>query len=158
MWQTKVEDVCRTSPMRSLVIHQNTPLDVAIERFAADDELHGIFLIDDHGRLVGVINNHSLLQWARLRFRLPSGALGLSLSQVRRLVLADIMQDLVMAGSEEAVVRLNDTVGEAIAKMSLYNLLDIPVVDDQGRIVNDLRLSEILSFAVHAPAAVEKAE
>ncbi len=141
--------------MRSMVIHYNTPLDVAIERFAADDELHGIFLMDDNGRLVGVINNHSLLQWARLRFRLPSGALGLSLSQVRRLVLADIMQDLVMPGSDEAVVRMSDTIADALAKMSNYNLLDIPVVDDHGRIVNDLRLSEILSFAVRAPAAAE---
>lgn len=158
MWQTTVADVCRTSPMRSLVIHQNTPLDVAIERFAADDELHGIFLTNDSGQLVGVINNHSLLQWARLRFRLPSGAPGLSLSQVRRLVLADIMQDLVMAGSGDAVVRLDDTIADAMAKMSTYNLLDIPVVDDHGRIINDLRLSEILSYAVHAPETMTPVE
>lgn len=148
MWQTKVEAVMKYTTMRALVLHRNTPLDVAIEKFVEGDETRAIFLVDNNGRLVGVINNHSLLQWARLRFGSSAGAGMLSLSHVRRLVMADVMADLALPGSEEATVSLDDTLAEAVDKMSQYNLLDIPVIDRDGRIVNDLRLSEILSFAM----------
>ena len=42
-------------------------------------------------------------------------------------------------------------VADALHKMTYYQLTDIPVVDDQGRVINDLRLSEILTFML-APA------
>ena len=148
MWQTKVEEAMKYTTMRALILHKETPLDVAIEKFVTGDETRAIFLVDGSGRLVGVINNHSLLQWARLRFGESAGVKNLSLSHVRRMVMADVIADLALPGSEDATVSVDDTLAEAVDKMSQYNLLDIPVIDRDGRIVDDLRLSEILSFAM----------
>ena len=35
---------------------------------------------------------------------------------------------------------------DALQKMTYHKLADIPVLDANGRIVNDLRLSEILAY------------
>jgi len=42
----------------------------------------------------------------------------------------------------------DDALDTALNRMARYGLTAIPVVDEQGRVVNDLRLSEILAFAL----------
>ena len=75
--------------------------------------------------------------------QVPAGE-PLSRGQMRRLLKAERAADLAAAGSEEAAVHLDETVADALQKMTYDGLTDIPVVDADGRIVNDLRLSEIL--------------
>lgn len=135
--------------MRALVVGKATPLEVAIQQFAADT--HGrraIFVTDENGRLQGVVNNHDLLHWARLRLDLPHMDVTLPIGKIRRLMSAETILDLAVPGSENTAVSLDNTLAETVNKMARYNLEDIPVLDENGRVVNDLRLSEILSFAL----------
>ena len=67
MKNTKIAAASQQSPMGALLLPADTPLAEAIGRFASDPTLHGIFLVDNAGRLAGVINNHDLLDWARRR-------------------------------------------------------------------------------------------
>ena len=136
--------------MRALVCGMKTPLEVAIEQFAADE--HGrraIFVVDEDGRLRGVVNNHDLLHWARLRLDVPHKDVKLPIGKLRRLMSAETILDLAVPGSEKTAVPLNETLANTINQMALYNLEDIPVLDENGRVVNDLRLSEILSFVLN---------
>ncbi len=148
MKNMSIELVCQQSTMQGLIVSQEMPLEEAIQKFANDPGLHGIFLVDDSECLVGVINNQDLLDWARLKFHLPPRDLPLSVGKVRRLVSAQWTKDLAVPDSHEMSIRLHDTLADALKKMARYNLEDIAVVDEVGHIVNDLRLSEVLIFAL----------
>lgn len=134
--------------MQALVVRDDMPLAAAIARFAHDLQLRGLFLTDGDGRLTGVINKQDILNWVRLSLALPPQTQAPAMTQVRRLVMAETVGHLAAAGSAETAVCLHDTLATALDRMTQYNLTDIPVVDDDGRIVNDLRLSEILAFVL----------
>jgi CBS-domain-containing membrane protein len=132
--------------MQALVVQQDMPLAEAVRQFATNHALRGIFLIDEMQQLVGVVNKLDLLRWVGMQLDEPPAGEPISVGEMRRLVTAQKVADLAATGSGQAAVRLDETVADALRKMTYYQLADIPVVDDEGRVVNDLRLSEILTF------------
>ncbi|MBE2202424.1 MAG: CBS domain-containing protein [Anaerolinea sp.] len=146
MQTVTVAEVCQTPKVQALVVSRKMPLAEAIWHFVQDHDLRGIFLTDENGRLVGVVNKQDLLAWVRLELSLATETL--SAAQVRRVVLAETVGDLARADSAETAVTLHDTLATALNKMVRYNQTDIPVVDGDGRIVNDLRLSEVLAYVL----------
>ncbi|MCB0161978.1 MAG: hypothetical protein KDD83_27760, partial [Caldilineaceae bacterium] len=58
------------------------------------------------------------------------------------------ISDLAAAESRQMSVKLTDTLAQALDTMSRYDLEDLAVTDEDGRVVNDLRLSEVLAFAL----------
>ena len=140
MKETPINLVCQQSTMQGLIVPEDMPLEEAINQFASDPGLHGIFLVDDNQRLVG--------DWARLKFHLPPKGNPFSVGKTRRLMSAKTAKDLAMVDSHQMAVRLTDTLADALIKMEQYNLEDIAVVNNEGHIVNDLRLSEVLIFAL----------
>ena len=138
--------------MGALVLPSATPLDEAIRRFASDPSLHGVFLVDAKGLFCGVISNQDLLDWARLQFDLLSRDYMLPVGKVRRLLTAKTVGDLALPDSSKMATRLDDTLASALFVMSEYGLEDIAVIDEAGRIVNDLRLSEVLNYALQIGA------
>ncbi len=146
MHTISVAKVCRTSKLHALVAPRNMPLTEAIQRFVEDINLRGIFLVDETGRLTGVLNKHDLLNWVRVAFPLPAEGPYPLRAELRRAVMAETAQDLARPDSVETAVTLQDSLAVALQKMVRHNLVDIPVLDESGRIVNDLRLSEILAY------------
>lgn len=148
MKTVQVAEVSRQTPLQSLIAHSEMPLSRVVHEFAGDHHLHGIFLVDDQERLVGIINNQDLLQWARLHLDLPLPVSSVTLGQVRRLVMAHRARDLARPGSREAAVFEDDTLETALTRMAQHNLTAIPVLDGAGRVIDDLRLSEILAVTL----------
>jgi hypothetical protein len=72
----------------------------------------------------------------------------LPVGKVRRLLTAQTIGDLALPDSKLMAVHLEDTVEDALLKMANYELEDIAVLDDDDRVVNDLRLSEVLKIAL----------
>ena len=149
MKKTPVEKVSQISTMKALVLPEDTPIEEAIDRYASNQGQHGIFLTDSNGRLTHVVNNSDILDWARLQFDLVPGSLPWPVGKVRRLLSAKIIAHLAVPNSKTMAVHLDETIDEALKKMAQYDLEDVAVVDDDYRIVNDLRLSEVVSFALH---------
>jgi CBS-domain-containing membrane protein len=147
MKKTSVAEVSALSTMKALVLPERTPLTEAIDRFASNEGQHGIFLTGDDGRLSGVVNNEDLLDWARLQFDVMPGD-PLPVGKVRRLISATTIADLAGRNSARMSVRVNETISDALVRMASFELEDIAVLDNEGRVVNDLRLSEVLSFAL----------
>lgn len=152
MQSITVAKVCETSKMQALVVPHTMPLAEAIWHFAQNHDLRGIFLTDDDERLVGVVNKQDLLDWVRVELALPPQTQSPSLAQVRRVVMAESVGDLAQPDSAETAVALHDSLADALNIMTRYNMADIPVVDAHGRIVNDLRLSEVLAFVLGSGA------
>lgn len=148
MHSVPVAEVSSRSKMQALVVHRDAPLAEAVHQFAANHLLRGIFLIDEEGQLAGVINTQDLLHWVSMLLEKPITREPMSVSKMRRLVSARRMADLAAPGSENAALRLEDTLADALDKMIYFNLTDMPVIDDNNQIINDLRLSEILDFVL----------
>ena len=147
MKNTPVAEVSAQSTMKALVLPERTPLTEAIDRFASNEGQHGIFLTGDDGRFSGVVNDEDLLDWARLQFDVMPGD-PLPVGKVRRLISATTISDLAGRNSARMSVRVNETISDALVRMASFELEDIAVLDEEGRVVNDLRLSEVLSFAL----------
>lgn len=146
MQTVPVADVCAQSDMQALVVEGDMPLATAVHLFATDHNLRGIFLTSEDGRLTGVVNKQDLLHWVSLQLDMAAGGEPLTVGQMRRLVGAQRVADLATPGSAGAAVSLDETLADALRRMATYKLSDIPVVDGDGRVVNDLRLSEILAY------------
>ncbi len=149
MRTTPIEKVCEQSPMQALMIDGDVPVVDVIDQFAAAHGRYSIFIVDADKRLTAVVSNSDLLAWAKLYFDLIPPEKPLPVGRVRRLLQARTVSDLALPDSRQMAVRLDDTVATAIETMATYGLEDIAVVDTDGRVVNDLRLSEVLSFALH---------
>ena len=144
-----VSEVCENSEMHALIVDKDLPLVDAVQQFAMKLDLRGIFITNEDGRLEGVINKQDLLHWVGLQLNQKSAGKPMTVGRMRRLVNAKKVVDLAARGSENTALRLNDTLADALHKMTSFNLADVPVVDDDGRIINDLRLSEILLYMVN---------
>jgi CBS-domain-containing membrane protein len=148
MQTVPVAEVCKQSTMQAMVVDRDAPLAEAVRQFASNHDLRGIFLVDEQGQLAGVINKQDLLHWVSMLVEKPISREPMSVGQIRRLVNARRMADLAAPGSENAALRLEETLAEALQKMTYFNLSDMPVVDENNQIINDLRLSEILAYVL----------
>ncbi|MDH3886631.1 MAG: CBS domain-containing protein, partial [Desulfobacterales bacterium] len=105
-----IADVSATSGMQALVVEGDMPLADAVRQFATNHDLRGIFLAGENGLLTGVINKIDLLNWVSMQQdQLPAGE-PLNRGQMRRLLNAKRVADLAAVGSEQAAVRLDETI------------------------------------------------
>jgi CBS domain-containing protein len=123
-------------------------LDQLIKDLAADDSLRGVFVVDGTRRLIGVLNRRNLLDWVRIQLGIPLQLDTLVLATVRRIVSAGKVGDLLESGSEVAAVTMEDCLADALDKMTKFNLVDIPVINEAGQVIGDLSISEVLSYVL----------
>ena len=144
-----VKDVCDPMQTLSVIVYADEPLEDVLRRFSEKSWLRGIFVINRARRLLGVITRSDLLLWAQVR-------LGTALhvpfpSRDRLLRLADLVRagtarDAIHPDSQEVAVQADDPLDRALRLMLEMDLIAIPVVDDEGRILGDLTLSRVLRY------------
>ena len=71
MQSVPVAEVCKQSEMQAMIVNRDAPLAEAVRQFASNDDLRGIFLIDEMGELAGVINKQDLLHWVSVLLHKP---------------------------------------------------------------------------------------
>ena len=145
---TTIREIAEASPTAALLLPATMPLDEAIAQFAADHTAHNIFLVDEQNHLVGVINNRALLNWSRLQFDQSPREAHLPVGLVRQILNAQTIGDLAIPDSYQLAISMDDSLFEAFNKMSKNDLEVIAVIDEEGTIINDLRLSEVLKAAL----------
>jgi CBS-domain-containing membrane protein len=138
----------------SLITSPEDEFSDVVRRFAEQPELRGIFIADEECHLLGVITRRDLLDWARVQL----GAAFYAEKEdwlkedVRlfELMRASNPQEIARPDSAEAAAKLDDPLSEALRKMIVLDLICLPVVDDQGIIIGDLKFTEILFQALHS--------
>jgi CBS domain-containing protein len=143
----RVRDVYDPEQMLAVLVDADEPLEDVLRRFAEEAWLRGVFVIDETEQLVGVITRTDLLDWARLR--LGTALRGMAyepdhLARLGRLVGSAKARDAIHPDSQQAVVQPDDPVDHAVQLMLEQDLIAIPVVDDERRILGDLTLSRVL--------------
>ena len=144
-----VKDVFDPSRMNSIVINENETLLDTIKRFAELSSLRGIFIVDNKGKLKGVITRADLLNIVKVKLNKDIGTIPLRILFIREMQNIKT-KDVVSSFSHKAAIRVDDSLEKALELMINNDLIDIPVVDSNNNIIGDLKLSEILSKLISA--------
>jgi CBS domain-containing protein len=145
-----VEEVYQLHGMASACIPEDIPLEDVIKRFACEPGIRGVFLVDSHQRFAGMITPVDLVQWASLRFHGKLVGTPMSAGEVFRITFATEVKDLARGSSHSLGVKPSDTLQNALEKMIIGKEDIIPVVDNEDRVLGDLRLSAVLLQAIEA--------
>jgi CBS domain-containing protein len=147
MISLRVKDALIT-PMLALIVDAKTPVEDVIKSFAEKPEIHGIFVVDEKMKLKGVITRYDLLLWAKVMTGVPRAKNIDDLMNTVRISMSKTAGGMVRPETKDATVTLDDDINVALDKMIRLELLDIPVVDKKGKVIDDLRLSEILKAII----------
>ena len=143
-----VEDVYKVHGTSSVSVPEGTALEEIIAKFAREPAVTAVFLVDSRERFAGVISRADVLKWAQLRLPGGGGSREIHLGAVLRLVFATKAEDLARGDRRSVGVRPHDTLAKALEQMINQEELTIPVLDSEGKIMGDLRLSEVLHKAL----------
>ncbi len=139
-----VRDVFDIDRSLAVVVPQSTPFFDVVKQFATRAELRGIFVVDGDKHLTGVITRQDLLHWAANHLGIPDPE-NESWHDLYRVATANTAQDACRPRSDACSVQLDDPLENVFREMFDNELIDIPVVDDEGHIIGDIRLTEILA-------------
>ena len=142
----KVAEVYQVHGTCTVSIPQDSPLENIINRLGHEPELHAVFLVDSHQRLAGVITRISLMKWAHSQ--LFGGRRELSPWEVLQFVDATKAKDLIHSDWQSLAVKESDNLESALNIMIDHDEDVLPVLDSEGTVLGDLRLSEVLLKAL----------
>lgn len=153
-----VKEIYNPEKMNSLIFTDDQTIEKIIKTFAEEVHLRGIFIVNKEGQFMGVITRNDLLRWAK--YKLGSGINDKyyrtpSYNEIKRYVLSSKIGEMIHPNSAEFFVKEDDDVLKALTLMLDSNLIDVPVLNKDGKIVGDLKLSEILLKIIDAPVSIK---
>ncbi|OGO23959.1 MAG: hypothetical protein A2144_05665 [Chloroflexi bacterium RBG_16_50_9] len=138
-----VKDVYQLHGTASISVREEIPLEDIISRFANEPGIRGAFLIDKEQRFAGMISRLAIMKWAEFQL-FGKWKNGIPASGVADLVGSVQAKRLARGDWHSLGVKEYDTLEKAFQQMMGFGEDIIPVLDDDGRIIGDLRLSEVL--------------
>jgi len=144
----RVSEVYRIHGMASTVLPEDSSLESIIARFAGEPSLRGMFLTDAQGCFSGVVTRIDLLRWVHFKLFGGKGRHEITISEFYRIVDARKAKDIAHRASNMLSVRETESLQSALDKMLDHEEEVLPVLNNQGEIMGDLRLSEVLSWAL----------
>jgi Mg/Co/Ni transporter MgtE len=148
--QIKVNQVFDPKKINAVSVPQEEALKDVITRFARDAHLRYVFAVDPINRFSGVITRNDLLKWTHLQLGSGTGSVNISPKDVYRMASATKAKDLAVGDWQTMGVRLEDDLATALKQILEYEEIDIPVLDKEGKILGDLRLSPILFYSIRS--------
>ncbi|MFC1989993.1 CBS domain-containing protein [Chloroflexota bacterium] len=139
-----VSEVYKLHGTATDTISEDTSLEHIISRFAWEPGLRGIFLIDARQKLSGIVTRADLLKWAHFQLYGGKGRYELGISEFFRIADAKKAKDLARRDGRSLGIKETDSLQTALDKMLDVEEDVLPVIDNQGKILGDLRLSEVL--------------
>lgn len=136
-----VKEVYKLHGKASTAVAEKAALDFVVALFGHEPSFQGIFFVDSDKRYTGMITRFDLLQLFRVnKFKPKEEALNEFLSTARHKKAKELqLQDMSSYSVKEI-----DSLQSALDLMLKFEKDIIPVVDDQGAILGDLSLSEVL--------------
>lgn len=141
-----INDYANFKHKKPLILKKDEPVENVIHVFARNPELRGIFIVDENEEFYGVITRFELLQWIKYKLvSLDSVDYEWKIIQeIKKYVLPTRAYELVNRASSQAYVFLDDSIEKALRLMADNNLIDIPILDSDGKIIADIKLSDLL--------------
>ena len=148
MKMIRVEEVYKLYGMASVLMEKDISLEEVITKFTHDPGCRAVFLVDSLQRFAGIITRIDLMKWMHRRVFGQEEMRTLSVGGVLRLVIDTKVKDLAQGEWRSLGVNESDTLQTALNQMVEYQEDVIPVLDEEGHILGDLRISEVLFKAL----------
>ncbi len=133
-----VRDVYRLIVTHPIVATKDMKLHEVVDRILSDPRTRTAYVVDENGRLIGTIGVRQML-------KAVEGSLNLlSKGNSRRGRSVRLPFSVQRYMSEAVAVREDDQLTDALKTMMKHNSEDLPVVDENGRLVGELNGLEIL--------------
>ena len=148
MNQLPIAVISENSPQRALFVSPEMRLETVLERLLEKNTHKSIFLIDDKGMLAGIVNLKELLIWGWLHLGLLNTPFPLSERKLRRLARSHFAADLRIPNSQEMSVSHQTSVEDALDRLLVSSQDVVAVVNENGRVINDLHIDDLLAYAM----------
>ncbi|MGD9962479.1 MAG: CBS domain-containing protein [Thermoplasmata archaeon] len=143
VWEV-LERVARTD--RPATVRVDAPLREAVEAIIEDDETHKVYALDGDGRLAGTITLEVLLRHAG--YMLGVRSTGVTSFMKMLMEITDERVNQVMA--KPVKVSKDEMLVNATKLMVEHHLNDLPVVDEDDKLVAELRGMDLLRLSVRS--------
>lgn len=159
-----VREVYNPERMHSLLVDEEESISTIIQEFAEEPALRGIFVVDKEKIFKGVITRWDLLNWAKFKLGAMIDRRRIHEASHARNIIENLItyaysttaMELVPEDGHNAYVRPEDNVIVALNLMMSLDLIDVPVIDEKGKIIGDLKLTEILNKIIQISTNISK--
>ncbi len=136
-----VSELCVSEPS---VVHVKDPVWKIVHVLVEEPTNRAVYVVDSGQKLLGIISFRDILRVTNARL----GARRAGVTGFFR-YLRDVFRDDVSTMMRRPVtVKPSTNLLEALEKMEEFKMNDIPVVDEEGKLVGELKGLEILHFAL----------
>jgi CBS-domain-containing membrane protein len=122
------------------VVPKRAAVSEIIDAFAASDHSRILYVVDDEGRFRGVLSLGNMIRHVFFHYHDPSidsrSLVSMSVSETA----GDFMQ------REPVFAILSDKVEDVLQRMIDHNVKEIPILDDERRVVADVTIVDFLKY------------
>ncbi|MFA5055279.1 MAG: CBS domain-containing protein [Dehalococcoidia bacterium] len=131
-----------------LCFQENAPITGIAEKFAHDPSLRAVFLTDSKGKFTGMVRRSDMMKWLYLQIYGKVGGGDVSTGDAIQFTLAKEAIDIARGNADSIGVKPEDTLQKALDKMIAHKESIVPVLDNEDKILGDLRASTVLKKAL----------
>ncbi|MFP3869200.1 MAG: HPP family protein [Desulfobacteraceae bacterium] len=124
-----------------LAVSGDATLEQVAEKITDMRQVRGIYVVDEQGRLEGAISLGALIRHVIEARNKPSFFVRSLLSRITCEKVSDLMDKHVI------YARKSDALDKVIDRMAGSNIKEIPIVDDQGRIIANVSILDLWKLA-----------
>jgi len=136
----KVGDIFEIVTGKPAIVNEDSMLMDAVEAITQNVTSHKVYVVNSQGKLIGVITIETLLRQVGYK----AGVRETGMISFFKF-LGGIFKENVTEFLEKPItVTKDDFVIEALQKMVEYHLNDLPIIDDEYKIIGELHSLEIL--------------
>jgi len=137
----KIADLVERLKQRKVpVVLKGATVSEIIDAFAESDHSRILYVVDDEGRFRGVLSLGNMIRHVFFHYHDPSidsrSLVSMSVSETA----GDFMQ------REPVFAMLSDKVEDILQRMIDHNVKEIPILDDEKRVVADLTIVDLLEY------------
>lgn len=129
-----VSDISEKIVLKASQVPQDAKIRDVIERMIANPLSRKVYVVDGGGKYLGTVNTETILRLLGYRVGVRSEG-GLSLIRFLRDAFKEDVSRIMVKGQ---TVKLTSKLTDALEIMLREHLNDLPVVDEEGRLVGEL--------------------
>lgn len=114
----------------------------AVDAILKDPRTQTVYVVDEDGLLEGLVTVHELLKVSSIQVGATKKKSILKFFKYMTLIYSETVDDIMR---RPLSVKMNDTLIHALQLMEENNLFDLPVVDEDNRLIGELSGLEILT-------------
>ena len=135
----KIADLVKELKQREMpVVHERATVSEIVDAFVASHHSRVLYVVDDDGRLGGVISLGNLVRHVFF----PYHGREVDMRHLISMVVSETARDFMQREPLFCVV--SDDLEEVLERMIERNVKEIPILDDEMRVVADLTIVDLL--------------